>query len=346
MENKLKPLVKPITLSTTFVHQEPGQEGYSRVDNPGRICLEQKLAQLEKAKFALTFSSGSAASTSVLALFKAGDHIISGREIYEGNIRLFQKVFEKFKLRFSFVNLCDPEDLKAVIKKKTKLIWLENLINPCLKLIDIGVICQIAQKKGIMVLVDNTISSPVFQNPIIQGADMVIHSLTKYIAGHHDVTAGAVMLNNKKLFKKLKFLQHTIGAVPSPFDCFLIERGVKTLNLRMEKHSQNAKRIAAFLRNNSRVKKVSWPGFSGVINFWLKDDRKKTIAFLKKLRLIKMAHSFGGTETTIMHPLSMMTFSFTMDQLKKMQITDNLVRLSVGLENVDSLIKDLCTALL
>lgn len=347
MENKLKPIVKPIILSTTFIHKEPGQEGYSRVDNPGRIQLEQKLARLEKAKFCLTFSSGSAASTAVLALFKAGDHIISGREIYEGNIRLFQKVFEKFKLRFSFINSDNFEDLKwAFKKKKTRLIWLENLTNPGLKLIDINSVSQTAQKKGALVLVDNTVSSPIFQNPLTQGADIVIHSLTKYVAGHHDLTAGAIMLNDKKLFKKLKFLQHTLGVVPSPFDCFLIERGIKTLNLRMGKHSENAKKIAGFLRSNSKIMKVSWPGFSGIINFWLNGDRKRTINFLKKLKMIKIAHSFGGTETTIMHPLSMMTFSFSNDQLEKMQITENLVRLSVGLEDADFLIIDLRTALL
>jgi len=330
--SNLTPLISPIILSTTMAQKIPEQGGYSRVDNPTRLALEKELAKLEKAKFALAFSSGSAAITNILATLKAGDEVICHQEIYEGTLRLLTKVFSKFDVK---LNLIDVNNLKSV-SKKTKLIWFENVTNPTLQIIDVKKICQKLKQKKLLV-VDNTFATPVFQNPLLLGADIVVHSLTKFISGHHDVTAGAIMLNEKNLFKELKFLQHTIGAVPSPFDCFLIQRSLETLNIRMKQHQFNAQKITNFLKFNSQITKVSFPGFSGLIAFWIKGNKQKTLNFLTKLKHIKICHSLGGTQSTIMHPASMMTLS--------LPINDCLVRLSVGLENHQIIINDLSQAL-
>ncbi len=347
--NNLKTIRFPIIFSTALAQEVPEQGGYGRVDNPTRLALEDKLASLEKAKFALAFSSGSAAAATLLASFKAGDHILASRDIYEGTIRLLEKVFFKLGLKFTLIDLSDPSQLeirlKKSIKRKTRLLWLENPSNPLLKTIDLKTISKIAAKKNIKILVDNTFATPIFQKPLDRGAHIVIHSLTKFINGHHDVTGGAIMLNDKKIFRKLQFLQQTMGAVPSPFDCFLIERGMLTLSLRMRKHQGNARRIARFLRHHNKVIRVNYPGFSGVLVFWLKGDRNNTLAFLKKLKLIKIAHSFGGAETTILHPVTMMGFSLSKSEREEIGITDNFLRLSVGLEDVDEIVKDLKIAL-
>lgn len=345
VNKNLKPIVPPIILSTTFAQNRPAQEGYSRVDNPTRQVLENKLALLEEGKFALAFSSGSAATTTVLTSLKSGDHILCSQDVYEGTLRLLTKVFIKFNLKFNLVNMTKPANIEKSIKKNTKLIWLENLTNPLLKIIDIRKISKIAKRKGIKILVDNTFATPIFQKPLKLGADIVLHSLTKYIGGHHDVTAGAIILNDKKMFKKIKFLQHTIGAIPSPFDCFLILRGIKTLPLRMKKHQENAQKIVNFLKSHPQIEKVSFPGFSGIIAVWIKGDKKRIIRFLKKLKIIKIAHSLGGPETLVQHPVSMMTFSLPKSKIKKMGITDNLIRMSVGLEEIKFIIKDLNQAL-
>lgn len=329
----LTPLIPPIILSTTMAQTIPDQNGYSRVDNPARLLLEKNLANLEKAKFALTFSSGSAAIANLLATLKSGDEIICHQESYEGSLRLLTQVFAKFNLK---IKLTDITRLKSV-SQKTKLILFETVTNPALKTIDVKKIYRQLKRPHLIIAVDNTFATPVFQNPLTQGADVVIHSLTKFISGHHDVTAGAIMLNNKKLFDQLKFIQHTIGAVPSPFDCFLIKRSLETLTLRMKQHQLNAQKVAGFLTTSPQISKVSFPGFSGLVIFWLKDNRLTTLKFLSQLKHIKIAHSFGGTVSTIMHPASMMKLSRPVD--------NNLVRLSVGLENHQLIINDLKSAL-
>lgn len=331
--SNLIPIIPPIILSTTMAQIIPEQSGYSRVDNPTRLLLENDLAKLEKAKFALAFSSGSSAITNLLAILKSGDEIICHQEIYEGTLRLLLKVFSKFGIK---VKLVDIRKLKSV-NQKTRMIWLENVTNPTLQIIDVKKVCQKFKHKNLLIIVDNTFATPVFQNPLKLGADIVIHSLTKFINGHHDVTAGAIMLDNKKIFKQLKFLQHTIGAIPSPFDCFLIQRSLETLTIRMKQHQANAQKITDFLKSHPKISQVSFPGFSGLVSFWLKGGKQKTLKFLSNLKHIKIAHSLGGTQSTIMHPVSMMTLS--------MPIDDNLIRLSVGLENHQNIINDLKQAL-
>ncbi len=331
--SNLSPLVAPIILSTTMAQKKPEGGGYSRIDNPTRLLLEKDLAKLEKAKFALAFSSGSAAIMTILATLKAGDEIICHQEVYEGTLRLLTKIFSKFKIK---VKLTDINHLKSV-NPKTKIVWLENVTNPTLQIIDVQKICRRLKQKNLLIVVDNTFATPVFQNPLLLGADIVIHSLTKFISGHHDVTAGAIMLNDKKLFKQLKFLQCTIGAVPSPFDCFLIQRSLETLNIRMRQHQVNAQKVANFLKSHPKISKVSFPGFSGLVSFWIKGNKQKTLKSLSRLKHIKIAHSLGGTQSTIMHPASMMTLSSP--------INDCLVRLSVGLEDNQIIINDLRQAL-
>lgn len=333
MTNNLTPLIIPIILSTTMAQKNPEGGGYSRVDNPTRLLLEKKLAKLEKAKFALAFSSGSAAITNILATLKSGDQIVCHQEIYEGTLRLLRKVFSKFGIK---VELTDIQKLKT-IDKQTKLIWFENITNPTLQKIDVKKICQELKRKDVLIVVDNTFATPIFQNPLSEGADIVVHSLTKFINGHHDVTAGAIMLNDQKIFNQLKFLQHTIGAIPSSLDCFLIHRSLETLQIRMNQHQMNAQKIADFLKKNANIFQISFPGISGIISFWLKGNQQKTLNFLSKLKHIKIAHSLGGTISTILHPASMMTLSMPIDK--------NLVRLSVGLENTKIIINDLKQAL-
>jgi cystathionine beta-lyase/cystathionine gamma-synthase len=329
----LKPLIPPIILSTTMAQTKPEQGGYSRVDNPTRLALEKNLAQLEKAKFALAFSSGSAAIANILSILKTGDEVICHHEVYEGTLRLLLKVFSKFGVK---VNLTDVSKLKAV-SRRTKIVWLETITNPTLQVIEVKKICQKLKHKNLLIVIDNTFATPIFQNPLLEGADIVVHSLTKFINGHHDVTAGAVMLNDKNIFNQLNFLQHTIGATPSPFDCFLIQRGLETFNLRMKQHQANAQKITEFLKSSPIISRVSFPGFSGLVSFWIKGNQHNTLQFLSKLKHIKIAHSLGGTISTIMHPGSMMTLSIPID--------NNLVRLSVGLENNQTIINDLKQAL-
>lgn len=311
----------------------PEQGGYGRIDNPTRLRLERELAKLEKARFALAFSSGSAAIAGIFNTLKSGDKVICHQEVYEGTLRLLGKVFSKFGIE---VLLTDVTKLRSV-DKKTRIVWLENVTNPTLKVIDVKKICERLKMRNRLIVVDNTMATPIFKNPLVDGADAVVHSLTKFIGGHHDVTAGAVLTNNQKLFRKLKFLQHTVGAVPSPFDCFLILRSLETLPIRMHQHQKNARGIAAILKNQPRVEKVSFPGFSGLVSLWIKGGKQEVFNFLSRLKHITIAHSFGGAVTTILHPASMMILSLPLD--------DNLVRLSVGLENKKMIINDLQQAL-
>lgn len=346
--NNFGAIISPIHLSTIFAKKNPGKHlgfEYSRIGNPTRKGLEKVLANLEKGKFALVFSSGTAAAATVLASLNAGDHILCSQDVYEGTFRLLQKVFKKFNVSFGFIDLSEIDSLKRSIKPNTKLIWFENLTNPLLKVIDTREVVRVVKKSKALVLVDNTFTTPVFRNPLLEGADIVLHSLTKFIGGHHDVTAGALIINDQQLFENLNFLQHTIGATPSPFDCFLVLRGIKSLNVRMQQHKKNAEIIAKFLKTSKKIEKVVFPGFSGMVSFWIKGSQNDTTQFLKKLRHIKITQSLGGPDTIVQHPRSMMTFSLSAKKLDKIGITKNLIRMSVGLEDSSMIIKDIKQAL-
>ena len=339
----LDPLVEPIVTSTTCIHRTPGQMGYGRVDNPTRLALERELAQLENARFALAFSSGSAALAAVFSLLKTGETVLAHEQVYEGTSRMLQDIFKGFGILHSIANFADNTILRTNIDK-AKLMICESITNPCLVRLDLNKIVQVKGKKTILV-VDNTVATPIFEHPLEKGADIVVHSLTKYIAGHHEVIAGAIMTNNLKLFKQLRHIQWTLGAIPGPFDCSLVLRGMQTLKIRMLTHQKNGQNVSGFLAKNPRVEKAIFPGISGMVSFWIQGDRKKTIVFLMRLKHIRIAHSFGGIQTTVLHPLSMMTWTALQKELEKQGITGNLVRMSVGIEDPEIIISDLSQAL-
>lgn len=356
-------VVIPIHLSTTFARKEVdkptcGYE-YSRTGNPTRDALEKRLASLEHAKFALAFASGMAAETIIcLTLLKSGDHVVVFDDLYGGTKRLFNKVFsQNFKIEFSYVDAIDIENVKNVIKSNTKLIWLESPTNPLMKLCDIKAISEIAKEQNILVVVDNTFMSPYFQKPLLLGADIIVHSTTKYLNGHSDSIGGAIMLSDKEIYKKLKFNQNTIGSILSPFDSFLVLRGIKTLAIRMREHEKNAIKIAEYLESSPKVKKVIYPGlknhpqhelvkkqmsgFGGMLSFEIIGTLKEAKTFLENLKIFSLAESLGGVESLIEHPASMTHVSISKEEREKVGITDSLIRVSVGIENVTDLIEDI-----
>lgn len=360
-------VIAPLHLSTTFAREEvetptSGFE-YSRSSNPTRKTLEQKLAAIEKAQFGLAFASGLAAETSVLmALLKTGNHVIATDDLYGGTQRLFRKVFAtNYGIDFSFVDTSMPADIKSAITEKTKLIWVESPTNPLLKLSDIAEIATIAKQNGIVVVVDNTFMSPFFQNPLELGADIVLHSTSKYINGHSDSIGGAVMLNDKNLFEKIQFIQNSAGAILSPFDSYIVLRGIKTLSMRMKRHSENAQLIAEFLERHPSVKRVIYPGlashpqfslakrqmsgFGGMITVELSGDLSGAERFIKSLHYFSLAESLGGVESLIELPALMTHASVPQEDRVKLGITDTLIRISVGVEDADDLINDMETAL-
>ncbi len=358
-------VVIPIHLSSTFARKEvdkpTGGYEYSRTGNPTRQALEKKLAIIEDAKFGLAFASGLAAETTiVLTLLKTGDHVIAFDDLYGGTRRLFNKVFnENFKVEFSYVDVRDPKNIKRAIKHNTKMIWLESPTNPLMKLCDIKTISESETVKGknILVVVDNTFMSPYFQKPLNLGADIVVHSTTKYLGGHSDTVGGAIMTSNEEIYKKLKFNQNAVGAILSPFDSFLVLRGIKTLAVRMEKHNENAQRVAEFLESHPKIKKVNYPGlkthpqyelakrqmtgFGGMLSFEIKGNLKSTKAFLENVKIAALAESLGGVESLIEHPALMTHASIPKEDREKIGITDSLVRMSVGLEDIKDIIEDL-----
>lgn len=356
-------VVVPIHLSSTFARKEvahptAGYE-YSRTRNPTREALEKKLAALENAQYALAFASGMAAETVVaLTLLKSGDHVVAFDDLYGGTKRLFNRVLSpQFKIDFSYVDATDVGNVKRAIKKKTRLIWLESPTNPLMRLCDIEAISETAKRKKIPVVVDNTFMSPYFQRPLERGADIVVHSTTKYLNGHSDSVGGAVMLSNEEIYQKLKFNQNATGAILSPFDSYLVLRGIKTLAVRMERHQQNAMRIAEYLHRHPKVSRVHYPGlpnhpqhdlakrqmtgFGGMISFNIDGKLKEAKTFLENLRLFALAESLGGVESLIEHPAWMTHLSLPKEEREKIGIDDSLIRISVGIENIDDLIGDL-----
>lgn len=358
-------IMTPIYQTSTYAQEEPGKHkgyAYARTHNPTRSALEKNLTALENGKNAICFASGMAAMDAVLRLLKPGDEIISADDLYGGSYRLMRTLFEPYGIKSHFVDMNDPKNVKKAIKRgKTKLIWIETPTNPMLNIIDIKAICKIAKANDVMTCVDNTFSSPFLQNPLDLGADLVLHSATKYLGGHSDVILGAVITKTKKIADKLHYIQNAVGAVPGPQDCFLVLRGIKTLHIRVERSCKNAKKIAKFLKSHPKVGKVFYPGFKdhpnhkiakaqmrdfgGMVSFDLADDdyddAKKVMS---NTHLFTLAESLGGVESLIGHPASMTHASIPKEDRLKVGLTDSLIRLSVGIEDADDLIQDLDTA--
>ncbi|HHT9137864.1 MAG TPA: cystathionine gamma-synthase [Candidatus Wunengus sp. YC60] len=357
-------IMTPIFQTSTYVQESPGKHkgyDYSRTHNPTRTALEKNIASLEEGNYGLAFSSGMSAITAITHMLSVGDHIICSDDVYGGTFRLFDKVLKKFNLEFDFIDLTNTQSLEKYRKNNTKLVWLESPSNPLLKLIDIEAIATIAKKHNILVVVDNTFATPFFQKPLKLGADIVMHSTTKYLNGHSDVVGGALVTNDRELYDKLQFLQNAVGAVPSPFDCFLVLRGIKTLAVRMERHEENALKIAQFLENHPKVRRVIYPGlsshpqhelarkqmsgFGGIITFFIKGGLDAARKFLERVKIFSLAESLGGVESLIEHPAIMTHASLPKEVRDKIGISDELIRVSVGIENVDDLIDDLENAL-
>lgn len=358
-------VMTPIYQTSTYWQKSPGDNKgfeYSRGTNPTRKALEDCLAALENAKFGLAFSSGMGATDAVMKTLKPGDEVITGNDLYGGTYRIFTKVFASYGIKFHFLDLTNPENLMAHINDKTKLVWLETPTNPMMQIIDIEVISKITKKHQLTLVVDNTFASPYLQNPIDLGADVVMHSVTKYIAGHSDVVMGALMLNDEELYKKLWFVYNACGATPGPQDAFLALRGIKTLHLRMKAHCENGEKIAHFLKNHPKIEKIYWPGFEdhpnhevakkqmrgfgGMISFVLKGaDLQETFRIAGSFKVITLAESLGGVESLLNHPATMTHGSIPKEEREKVGVVDNLLRLSVGVEDADDLIEDLKSAL-
>jgi len=358
-------IIPPIYQTSTFVQAAPGDNKgyeYARSANPTRKALETALASIENARFALSFSSGVAASDAVIRLLLPGDEVIAANDMYGGTFRLFSKIFEKTGIHFHYVNMQNPENIRSFINEKTKLIWAETPTNPLMNIVDLAAVASLAKEKNILFCVDNTFASPYLQNPLDLGADIVIHSATKYLGGHSDVIHGCLMMNDATLRDQLYFIQKSCGAVPGPQDCFLVLRGIKTLELRMIRHCDNGVKIANWLRNNKKINKVYWcgfpdhpgyaiaskqmRGFGGMISFELKNDSaEETKRVLSATRLFSLAESLGGVESLISHPSSMTHASIPREERIKNGLSDSLIRISAGIEDADDLIEDLDQAI-
>ncbi len=358
-------IMTPIYQTSTYTQEAPGNHKgyeYARTQNPTRKVLESNLAALENGQHGICFSSGLAAMDAVVRLLNPGDEIISTNDLYGGSFRQMSKVHARYGIKSHFVNMNLLDQVEGLINKNTKLFWIETPTNPMLNIVDIAAICQIAAKHGILTCVDNTFASPYLQTPLDLGADIVLHSATKYLGGHSDVIHGAVIVKDDQLAESLHFLQNAVGAVPGPQDCFLILRGIKTLHLRVERACQNAEKIAHFLKQHPKVGKVYYPGFSdhpgheiakkqmrlfgGMVSFDLAEDSiDKAMSVLSNTHLFSLAESLGGVESLIGHPASMTHASIPKEERLKVGLTDTLIRLSVGIEDVEDLMADLEKAL-
>ncbi len=357
-------IMTPIFQTSTYVQEAPGvNKGYeyARSQNPTRKALEDALAIIENGRYGLAFGSGVAATDSVIKLLNPGDEVIAANDMYGGSYRLFTKVWERYGIKFIFVNTADPANVRSAISAHTKLVWLETPTNPLMNITDIAAVAAIAKQANALLCVDNTFASPYLQNPLDLGADIVMHSSTKYLGGHSDVIQGALIINDPVLREKLYFIQKSCGAVPGPMDCFLVLRGIKTLHVRMRSHCANGEKIAHWLRSHSRVAKVYWPGFEdsagyavakkqmrgfgGMISFELKEDSEKEVKrVLSSTHLFSLAESLGGVESLINHPASMTHASIPREERIRNGLSDGLIRLSVGIEDADDLIEDLNNA--
>lgn len=358
-------VMTPIYQTSTFVQEAPGQHKgyeYARSQNPTRFALERAFAAIENAQFGLAFSSGVAATDTVIKLLQPGDEVIAASDMYGGTYRLFTKVYEKFGIRFHYVNMQQAENIVPFINSNTKLVWMETPTNPLMNIADIAAIARITKEHKLLLCVDNTFASPYLQNPLDLGADLVMHSATKYLGGHSDVIQGALMMNDVALRDQLYFLQKSCGAVPGPQDCFLVLRGIKTLHVRMQRHCENGEKVAHYLRNHPKVGKVYWcgfedhpnyeiakrqmRGFGGMLSFTLKDESIEAAnKVLSSTTVFSLAESLGGVESLINHPASMTHASIPREERLKNGLTDSLIRLSVGIEDIEDLIADLKQAI-
>jgi len=358
-------IMTPIYQTSTYVQEAPGvNKGfeYARSQNPTRKALEEAYAQIENGKFGLAFSSGVAATDAVIKLLSPGDEVIAANDMYGGTYRLFSKIFEKFGIVFTYVDTTNVANIQNAISPKTKLIWIETPTNPLMNITDIEAVSTIAKANGSLLCVDNTFASPYLQNPLDLGADIVMHSATKYLGGHSDVIQGALMMNSAELREQLYFIQKSCGAVPGPMDCFLVLRGIKTLHLRMQRHCENGKTIAHWLRNHPKISRVYWCGFEdhpsfaiakkqmrdfgGMLSFELKDDSMEAAKkVLSSTKLFSLAESLGGVESLINHPASMTHASIPREKRIANGLSDTLIRLSIGVEDAEDLIEDLNKAL-
>lgn len=358
-------IMTPIFQTSTYVQKQPGDHKgyeYSRTHNPTRTALQNNLAALENGKHGLCFSTGMGAIDAIAKLLNPGDEVVATDDLYGGTYRIFTTVFAKYGIKFHFTSMKDVASVEQYMNAKTRMIWIETPTNPMLNIIDIKAMSALAKKYKALSVVDNTFASPYLQTPLSLGADIVTHSLTKYISGHSDVVMGAIICNNDNLHLQLRTLQNSCGATPGPMDCFLVLRGIKTLHLRMERHCQNGKAIAEFLRTHPKVDKVYWPGFAdhpnhavakdqmcgfgGMMSFKIKGNKMEdALLFLSKLQLFSLAESLGGVESLVGHPATMTHASIPKEQREKSGVTDSLLRLSVGVEDVDDLLEDLKQAL-
>lgn len=358
-------VMPPIYQTSTYVQQSPGNHKgyeYSRTHNPTRDALEKSIASIENGKYGLAFGSGLAAIDAILKLLEPGDEVISTNDLYGGSYRLFTKIFEKFAIKFHFTGMNKIDNIEKLINTKTKLIWVETPTNPMMNVVDVEKISSLTKSKKILLVVDNTFATPYLQQPLELGADIVMHSATKYLAGHSDVILGCLVLNNKDLAEKLYFIQNASGAICGPMDSFLTLRGIKTLHVRMKRHCENARKIADYLSQNPKISKVYWPGLKDHINHSVakkqmsdygamisfvtaNNDSKKAIKIIEKLKIFTLAESLGGVESLAGHPASMTHASIPKKIREKSGVVDSLIRLSIGIEDVDDLIHDLDRAI-
>ena len=353
-------IMTPVYLTSTYVQDGPGEHKgyeYSRTQNPTRHALQDCLAALEGAKHGLCFASGLAATDAILHLLDQGDHVLCSDDVYGGTFRLFDRVFRRLGLEFSYVDMTDPAKVEAAFRKDTKLVWAETPTNPMLKIVDLARLAELARARGAITVVDNTFATPYFQRPLELGIDLVTHSTTKYLNGHSDVIGGALMTSDAALFDRLKFLQKAVGGVPSPFDAFLVLRGLKTLHVRMERHAENALALARFLERHPQVVRVTYPGlpshpqhalaarqmtgFGGMLTFEIAGGLEAARAFLKNLEVFACAESLGGVESLIEHPAIMTHASVPPATRALLGIADGLIRVSCGIEHADDLVEDL-----
>ncbi len=354
-------IMTPIYQTSTYVQESPGKHKgyeYARTQNPTRDALQANLAALENGKHGICYASGLGATDAILKLFKPGDEIIASSDLYGGTYRIMVRVFAEFGLTFKFVSLDNPANLEAALTDKTRLVWIETPTNPLLRIVDIVAIAQITQQRGINLVVDNTFASPYLQNPLDMGADLVVHSVTKYIGGHSDTVMGAIVTNDDDMAARLKFIQNACGAVPGPQDCFLALRGIKTLHVRMERHCQNAQRVAEYLQQHPKVSQVYYPGLpdhpghelakrqmrgsGGMVSFELVGDSlPEAVRVMESFEVFSLGESLGGVESLCTHPASMTHASIPKPEREANGLKDTLIRLSVGIEDVDDLIEDL-----
>ena len=358
-------IMTPIYQTSTYVQESPAKHkgyAYARGANPTRNALQKSIAALENGKHGICFSSGMGATDAVIKLLAPGDEVITSNDLYGGSYRMFKRVYEKFGIKFHFIDLTKTENLIPNLNAKTKLLWLETPSNPLMRIIDIEACCALAKKHNVLVAVDNTFASPYLQNPLALGADIVMHSVTKYLSGHSDVIMGALVVNDDQLYQELAFIANSCGAVPGPQDSFLVLRGIKTLHLRMERHCTNGKVIANFLKQHPKIGQVYWPGFTdhpnhaiakkqmrdfgGMLSFTLKDDSlEKAKALMENVSLFSLAESLGGVESLINHPASMTHASIPKEEREKNGLSDSLIRLSIGVEDAEDLMEDLSQSL-